>query len=287
MALKSALYDFTSSRDFYREATTAVGIGMHKDVLLRYVELQALLITPIAPHWADYIWREVLNKVSTSSAIQTASHTNSRLQPESIHFALFPDVPEPSPSLTAALAYLRSTSSNITSAEAGFAKKLAKGKAMGFNPKKPKKITIFVAKKFPSWQEKYIDLVREAFDAVSLSINDKELNAKVGKYGEMKKAMPFVQGLKKRLVQSKEKPEAVFDRQLGFDELQVLTDYAANIKKTTGCKILEIISVEEGGKVGTTVEGEARENLPPSAESAIPGNPTFHFENIPEVDGSA
>lgn len=224
-----------------------------------------------------------------SNCQANSSHvdTNIYLQPESIHFALYPDVQEPSPSLSAALDYLRSTSSNITSSEAGFAKKISKGKTLGFNPRKPKKITIFVAKKFPTWQEKYIDLVREAFDAVSLNINDKELNAKVGKLGEMKKAMPFVQGLKRRLVQSKEKPETVFERQLGFDELQVLKDYAGNIKKTTGCNVLEIVSVEEGGKTGTTADGEARESLPPVAESAVPGQPTFQFENIPEADGSA
>lgn len=66
LALKYALYDFTSTRDLYREATTAAGIGMHRSLILTYIELQALLITPIAPHWADYIWQEVLHKVHPS-----------------------------------------------------------------------------------------------------------------------------------------------------------------------------------------------------------------------------
>ena len=64
LALKSALYDFSGARDFYREVTAAMGIGMHRDLILRYIELQALLIAPIAPHWAEYIWLEVLKKVS-------------------------------------------------------------------------------------------------------------------------------------------------------------------------------------------------------------------------------
>jgi leucyl-tRNA synthetase len=66
LALKSSLYDFQSTRDFYREATTSAGIGMHRDLILRYIELQALLITPIAPHWAEYAWREMLGKVCLS-----------------------------------------------------------------------------------------------------------------------------------------------------------------------------------------------------------------------------
>ncbi|KAJ9299758.1 hypothetical protein DTO271G3_2642 [Paecilomyces variotii] len=263
LALKSGLYDFVSARDSYREATTSAGVGMHRDLVLRYVELQALLLAPIAPHWAEYIWLEILKK------------------PETIHKAVFPDVPEPSPSLSAASTYVRSTSSAITSAEAGFAKKLSKGKGSTFDPRKPKKLTIYAAKKYPSWQEKYIDLVREAFDAVHLSINDKELNPKVAKLGEMKKAMPFVQTLKRRLIQAKEAPEIVFERKLPFDEFAVLQEMAGSIKKTIGCKELEIIAVDEGGKTGEVVgTGEKREGL--SAENAVPGQPSFQFVNIEE-----
>jgi hypothetical protein len=47
---------------------------MHKDLVLRFVETQALLITPIAPHWAEYIWQEVLGKVRVTSFIYVALH---------------------------------------------------------------------------------------------------------------------------------------------------------------------------------------------------------------------
>lgn len=46
---------------------TAAGVGVHKDVILRYIELQALILAPVAPHWAEYIWLEVLKKVSLAS----------------------------------------------------------------------------------------------------------------------------------------------------------------------------------------------------------------------------
>jgi leucyl-tRNA synthetase len=63
-ALKAAYYDLTSVRDTYRLATLAAGIGMHHDSVLKYVEYQAILLAPIAPHWSDYIWQEVLKKVN-------------------------------------------------------------------------------------------------------------------------------------------------------------------------------------------------------------------------------
>lgn len=188
-------------------------------------------------------------------------------------------MPEPSPSLLAAQQYVRGTSSNILSSEAQFAKRLSKGKASTFNPREPKMLTIYAAKKYPAWQEKYIDLVREAFDALNLSINDKELNAKVGKLGEMKKAMPFVQTLKRRLIQSCEAPETVFDRKLPFDEFAILTEMVGGLKRTAGYKEIEIIAVEEGGKTGEVVgTGEKREGL--QAENAVPGNPSFQFANV-------
>jgi leucyl-tRNA synthetase len=61
------LYDLIGARDAYREAAISAGIGMHRDVVLRYIELQSLLLAPVAPHWAEYVWLEVLKKVSDMS----------------------------------------------------------------------------------------------------------------------------------------------------------------------------------------------------------------------------
>jgi leucyl-tRNA synthetase len=263
LALKSGLYDFTGARDFYREYCTAAGIKMHRELVLLYIELQALLLAVIAPHWSEYIWLEVLHK---SETIQNAT---------------FPKVPAPSASLTAERDYVRLTSSNITSAEAAQQKKKAKGKDIGFDPKKPKKLTIFAADKFPAWQDKYIDLVREAFDEKTTTLNDKELTPKISKMGEMKKAMPFVQGLKKRLLAG-EKPQIVFDRKLAFDEIDTLKEMVPGLKKAANLKQVDIIQVVEGGKKGVPVGGEGLNSLPPTAEAAVPGVPTFYFENVEE-----
>lgn len=240
LALKSAFYDFTTARDFYREASVAAGIKMHKDLVFLYIELQALLLTVVAPHWSEYIWLELLNKPST------------------IQNELYPEVPLPKAFLTASREYVRATSSNITSAEAAQQKKKAKGKDIGYDLKKPKKLTIFVADKFPAWQEKYIDLVREAWNPETKSTDDKELNRKIAKMGEIKKAMPFVQALKKRLMAG-EKPNVVFERKLAFDEMAVLRNMIPGLKKAAGLAEVEVVQ---------------------NAESAIPGVPTFSFENV-------
>lgn len=260
---------------------------MHRDLVLQYIELQALLLAPIASHWADYMWQEVLKKACFPTLTVPfpvfPSLTNYITQPSSIQLALWPTVPLPQAHLTAARNYVRSTASNITSAEGNQLKKKEKGKSIAFDPKLPKRLSIFAATSYPAWQEKYIELVRASFDRVSLFLDDKALGPKMAKMGEMKKAMPFVQGLKRRLLAG-EKEDVVFERKLVFDEVHVLEQMRAGLRKTTGCKEVEIWAVEEEGKSGRRLvaagEGERRENLPLAAQAAVPGAPTFHFENV-------
>lgn len=242
---------------------------MHSSLIHKYITLQALLITPIAPHWADYIWSEVL-KNSAPSTIQNA---------------LWPDIPTPNPSLTAAREYVRATSSAITSAEAAQQKRKEKGKVISFDPKLPKKLTIFYAASYPAWQDAYLGIVRESFNG--MSFDEKNLNTKVQAKGkaEMKRAMPFVQHLKKRLMGG-ESQEVVFDRKLVFEEGEVLEKMVRGLSRTTGCRVIDVVKVEgeEGEKVGVTTVGEGdggrREQLPSVAGQATPGSPSFHFENI-------
>ena len=47
-------------RDKYREVEVE---GMHRDLVFRFIEVQALLMAPICPHMAEHIWGE-LQKVS-------------------------------------------------------------------------------------------------------------------------------------------------------------------------------------------------------------------------------
>ncbi|KAK4507506.1 hypothetical protein PRZ48_001241 [Zasmidium cellare] len=265
-ALKSGLYDFTSSRDFYREATKAAGVGMHQDLVRRYVELQALMLTVVAPHWAEYIWLEVLGKTET------------------VQNARFPSVPDQQPNLTAAREYVRGTSSNITSAEGAQLKKMQKGKQTSYDPKQDKKLSIFAALKYPAWQDGVIDIVRQHFADMKLDVG--AVSKSIPK-AESKRAMPFVQVLKKSLEGGIE-PSTVFERKLAFDEVNVLKEMVPGLQQTVQkCAVIEVIAVEEEGKkakvVGGTAGvkvGEERSELPQAAENAVPGQPTFFFENV-------
>lgn len=53
-ALKTGLFEFQRSRDTYRELCGS--INMHVDLVFDFIERQILLMAPICPHVADYIW---------------------------------------------------------------------------------------------------------------------------------------------------------------------------------------------------------------------------------------
>ena len=60
-ALKTAAYDLGSARDVYRFATAGAE-GMHRDLIERYIEVQAQLLVPITPHTSEHIWSVMLKK---------------------------------------------------------------------------------------------------------------------------------------------------------------------------------------------------------------------------------
>ena len=262
-AMKNALYDFISARDFYREATKAAGVGMHVDLVRRYIELQALMIAVVTPHWSEHVWKEVLEKKG------------------SIQQAQWPVVEEQRSDLTAAREYVRSTTSNITSAEGAQLKKMAKGKATSYDVKEDKVLTIFAAEAYPKWQDGVIEIVRKNFADAKLDVG--AVSKAIPKQ-ESKKAMPFVQTLKKSLEMGVP-PEEVFERKLGFDELAVLSEMVPGLKQTIQkCVKVVVVVVDEGGKSGKIVAGDGVggkvEVLPQPAENAVPGQPTFFFENL-------
>lgn len=53
-ALKTGLFEFQRSRDSYRELCGSN--GMHVDLIFDFIERQILLMCPICPHIAEYIW---------------------------------------------------------------------------------------------------------------------------------------------------------------------------------------------------------------------------------------
>ncbi|CCH59218.1 hypothetical protein TBLA_0B03790 [Henningerozyma blattae CBS 6284] len=259
-ALKYGLFDFQTARDYYRESC---GV-MHKDLVFRYIEAQTLLLAPIAPHFADYIYRELLGKKT------------------SVQNAKFPRANKPvDKNVIDAVEYVRNVQRAIREAE-GQALKKKKGKTSDVDQSKPVKLTLLVAESFPEWQEGCLEVVREMFANQTLDDN-KKIKEKINPK-EMKRAMPFISLLKQRL--TTQSPEEVFDRELSFNEIDTIKATKENLRKAAQLLKIEefkVLSFPHGSKNGKDIFTGEEEPLPNTAkilENAIPGAPGVVVQNI-------
>ncbi|KAM5583847.1 leucine--tRNA ligase, cytoplasmic-like [Rosa sericea] len=60
-ALKTGVYDLQAARDEYRFSCGTLE-GMNRDLVWHFMDVQTRLITPICPHYAEHVWRKILNK---------------------------------------------------------------------------------------------------------------------------------------------------------------------------------------------------------------------------------
>lgn len=184
-ATKFGFYELQSARDWYREVTA--DIGMHADLVRYWITVAALLASPIAPHFAEHIWRGILQR------------------PTSIQRALWPTPPQPVdlPTIDAG-GYMRTLVKTVRDAELTLLKKLGKGKSKGgpppFDPKKPRAVRVYVATRFPEWQDACVQAVQAAWDPETARVDDAKVRAALTERGLIKdkRAMPFVQLFKVR-----------------------------------------------------------------------------------------
>jgi len=198
-ATKYGFYELQSARDWYREVTA--DIGMHADLVRYWITVAALLATPIAPHFAEHIWRGILQ------------------HPTSIQRALWPTPAQPVdlPTIDAG-GYMRTLVKTVRDAELTLLKKLGKTKGgpPPFDPKKPRAVRVYVATRFPEWQDACVQAVQAAWVPETARVDDAKVRALLTERGLIKdkRAMPFVQLFKVR--SRKQKPIILLSLRVRF-----------------------------------------------------------------------
>lgn len=266
-ALKRGLFDLQISRDYYRDVCNSLKMGMNKKLINRYAGIQALLMLPIAPHFADYIWRELLHNKDT------------------IQNALFPtpsqELDNYQRGLIDAVNYVREVSRSVRETEGQLLKKKKKGPV--FDTKKPSKLTIYVALQFPEWQDPYVNLLREKVDSSDFKELTPDFKKDVSKLGDPKRGMQLVNTLRQLILADPEDSTAILDRKLTFNEPDVLKQTFDTYKLSamaTNIADVQII-VLDNGKGSDLKTGEAVE-VPTSkpVADATPGKPGITIVNL-------
>ncbi|KAJ1997627.1 cytosolic leucyl tRNA synthetase [Coemansia thaxteri] len=171
--------------------------------------------------------------------------------------------------------YIRKTVKSIRDAETALQKRDKKKAAKDaqsavFSHSAPKTLDIFVANKFPQWQEDVIEVLKECFDAATLSFDDKALKATLGLKGLLKNkmAMPFAQDTKKRVALM---GPVALNRALTFKEIDVLSEAAPYLAKTLGYSMVTVVDLGSASDLSDAAAA--------AAASSVPGEPSFLIAN--------
>ncbi|GAB6023880.1 Leucine--tRNA ligase, cytoplasmic [Chamberlinius hualienensis] len=249
-ALRTGLFEYQAIRDQYREIAVN---GMHKDLVLKFIESQAIILSPICPHICEHIW-DLLGKTSSiMKALWPAHEEVDRVLIKSSQY-LMDSVHE---------FRLRLKTFNVASKN--------KKAATSPPPSKPTHATIWIAKSYPPWQNLVLTTLLELYQKKSV-LDNKEISSilqtkeELKKY--MKKVMPFVQ-VKKESVEKF--GIAALNLKTEFDEHAVLKENIIYL-----CSTLDL----EGISIKSTEEGDADERI---REDCCPGRPYITYRSSPSV----
>lgn len=260
-ALRTCFFELQAARDKYRELTAFEG-GMHLNLVLQFIEVQALLLSPICPHVSEHVY-QLLGK------------------DHSIVTARWPVGGPVDDILVKSSAYLIEAAHSFRILLKNFiANQLKKGKGKAgaqpgpsAAPQKPNLGVIYVAKTFPPWQSTVLTTMKKLHEENKGLPDNKTISVELQSKPELKKymkrVMPFVQA-------TREKVETIglkaLNLTLDFDETQVLLN---NLHYLTSTLDLEEVIVSPSDS------SEAPENV---REECCPGVPYMVFSTKPGVN---
>ncbi|XP_050503774.1 leucine--tRNA ligase, cytoplasmic [Diabrotica virgifera virgifera] len=250
-ALRTGLFEFQAIRDKYREISLD---GMHIDLVMKFIEVQTIILAPICPHVSEHVWELIGNKTSVVNASWPVVGPIDEIKIKASEYLM-----ECAHSFRVHLkTYMQGVKTKNHP-----------------NPppvEKPNIINIWVAKTFPEWQSLVLTTLKNHFQANKGVLPDnKTLSVEFGKMNELKKymkrVMPFVQATREKIEQLGVKALALT---LEFDEAAVLKTNSAYLAYTLDLE--EVI-------IKYTDDPEATEKM----KECCPGSPFVLFSTKPGI----
>jgi leucyl-tRNA synthetase len=257
-ALKSGFYDLQAARDNYRNAVGTTK-AMNKDLVLRFIEVQALLLAPITPHFSEYVWTKLLGK--SGSIMQArwpvAGVVDDDLLRQNEHL------------LDSLHEYRLRLEDHL--------KPKKKGKAAPEKVPVPNTAYIYVATEYKPWQQEILTIMKNFYNSQKDEFNDKEMNAAIKASGNLaelmkkdaKKIMSFAGGIKD-LVKERSNPEAkvaVMQLKTPFDEFKILNDNISFIQRSLNLNAVHVYLASDA----SSPDPENRK------QTAVPGKSVITF----------
>lgn len=242
-ALITGFYDLVQLRDSYVHHSKVYG-GPHKELIDNYMKAQALLLSPIAPHTCEHLWK-LLGQ--TGFIVQ----------------ASWPERKSLDPSLLEKYAYMQNHIKAFRQKLSYESKKAPKSKC-----------NIFVGGKFPDWQIAVLSVLKTNYNTTSQEFdNFKALIGQVMKLPEVgtlpkkkrsKDVMSFINQIKRDV---EERGISALDASTTFSEIDL---WASNV---------ELVQLALGNEVVVEVFAVDDPNAPedPKKKFTVPGKPSAAF----------
>ncbi|KAI3980074.1 hypothetical protein MKX01_042728 [Papaver californicum] len=252
-ALKTGFYDLQAARDEYRFSCGISGMNHH--LLWRFMDVQTRLVTPICPHYAEYVWRKLLKK--DTFAIKAG----------------WPMADRPDLTLRRANMYLQDTIATmrkLLEKQISGSKKPNKKASPATLPSTENKPTIgliYVNEHYDGWKAECLNILRANFGTEARQFApDSEIQSAL-KQSNVGQQANFKQ------VQKLCMPFLSLDLMLPFGEIEVLRENLELIKRHLGLEQVQVLNALNDDDMNIAGQhANLLRQTPPS-----PGSPTAIF----------
>jgi len=237
-ALQSGFHYLQTARDNYRYLVGKK--GMKKDLVLRFIEVQAIIMAPIIPHFSECIWK-LLGKSGSvrKSAWPTAGTVDEGLLAQKDYLFTVAHTFR----LRKDLQKFKSDSKSQSPTELTLTK-----------------ATVFVAASYPEWKQKILTTLKVMFE--QNNTDEKEISKVLSADNDlkkvMKKVMPFVATVKEQYVTQ---GKSALELKLPFDEKAFMESQLDFLTRTLELTELQVKYADEDLK-----------------EKSSPGQPMIQYE---------
>ncbi|KAL6504463.1 hypothetical protein OROGR_026386 [Orobanche gracilis] len=263
-ALQTGYFDLQNARDEYR-FSCGVG-GYSRELLWRFMDVQTRLLAPICPHYAEFIWRELLKKdgfvVKAGWPIADAPDLTLKSANKYLQVSIV---------LMRKLLQMQLSGSKKANKKGAPVVSLTETKITGL---------VYVNEQFDGWKAECLNILQNKFNrdirsfAPESEILEALQHSSVGQSFNFdhiqKQCMPFLKFMKDGAIKL---GAEVLDLRLPFGEMEVLTENLDLIKRQLALEHVEILSVADANSVAKAGSlAHLLDQNPPS-----PGNPTAIF----------
>ncbi|KAK2588219.1 hypothetical protein KPH14_004254 [Odynerus spinipes] len=250
-ALRTGFYELQAARDKYLQLSALDGTNW--SLIMKYIELQIIILSPICPHVSEHIWSLIGKEGSILDARWPTVGTIDEISIKSSQYLM-----------DAAHSFRILLKNYLTP-------KKASKSANTAPPEKPNQGIIWVAKTYPPWQSIVLTTMKEMYIKNGNKLpENKVIATELGKVTElkkyMKKVMPFVQVLREKMESA---GLSALNLTLDFNEYDVLEQNKKYLQSTL--ELDEII---------IKYTDEAPEK---TKEECCPGSPYMNFSAKPSV----